>query len=337
LAAGVILRSEAVGVSVVVLQGGRTVSATGHGYADLESSTQVSTESRFHVGSISKVFTAAAVLRLAESGQLDLDDVVTRHVPELEDGEPAITLRHLLNHTSGLAGPEQVLAKFIDRRHLEFSRDQLLGLLLDEPRLAPPGTQYAYNNLGYVVLGIVIERVSGQSYQGYLQKAVLDPAAASSVLLCDSWRVIPNRARGYEIVDGVPLHHEPVNASLVFAAGGLCATAADVAGWLRALARGAVVSPETFAEMSAPGVLTDGSPLGYGYGLFVDASEGLLRLHHGGTVNGYAAHASHYPDLDITVVVLTNTRSLAARRLERKVPALMIDHLVPPAPEALAR
>lgn len=318
IAAAALDSGDLVGLSIAVLKGDEAIFAKGFGFADLESLAEASPATRYYIGSITKTFTAAAILRLAERELLSLEDDVARHVPELATPGHPIRLRHLLNHTSGLAGPEQVAPRFVERRHLDFSRAELLRLLEDEPRIFTPGERYEYNNLGYVVLGIVVERVSGQEFEAYLQQNILGPAAGASVLMCDARRVIRHRARGYVVREGAPLHHEPVNASLVFAAGGLCATAPDLARWFRALAAGEVVSAASFEQMSTPATLEDGSRLSYGYGLFIDDPAGG-RIHHGGIVNGFSGHAAYYADEEITVVVLTNTRSPASRIVEGQI------------------
>jgi D-alanyl-D-alanine carboxypeptidase len=307
-----------VGVSVAVLRGDRTVVERGYGTADLEHAVPATQATRYYVGSITKPFTAAAILRLADQGLLDLDDDVSRHVPELDSPGAPVTLRQLLNHTSGLAGPPQVGHRFIDRRHLDFSRAELIELLKGEPRVSPPGERMVYNNLGYLLLGIVVERVSGWTYERYLADELLG-GSATSLALCDARAVIPNRARGYEVRDGTAVHHEPVNASLLFAAGGICATAGDVARAFRSLIAGGVLSAEALRQMTTPERLGDGSTLPYGYGVFVGGLEGHTRVHHGGVVNGFSGHVAHYPDQDVTVVVLTNTRSGAAQRLESEI------------------
>jgi len=319
IASAAVDAGEVVGLSVAVLQGSEWVHVRGYGMADLESLTPATDSTRYYVGSITKSMTAAAVLRLVQHGHLDLDDDVTLYVPELDPSGPPITLRHLLNHTSGLAGPQQVAPRFIERRHLDFSRDELLELLHGESRVSAPGEQFAYNNLGYVVLGIVVERVSAQSYEEHLREGVLGPDDTTSILLCDPHRVIPHRARGYLVREGEVTHHEPVNASLVFSAGGLCSNAADVARWFGSLGRGEILPGALLSEMSAAATLNDGSRIPYGYGLFVGDLEGFTRIHHGGDVNGFSGHAAYYPERDVTVVVLTNTRSPAARRIEQEI------------------
>jgi D-alanyl-D-alanine carboxypeptidase len=324
LAAAVVDRGEAVGLTVAVLQREEAILVRGYGVADLESRAAATDSSRFYIGSITKVVTAAAVLRLAANDQLGLDDDIRRHVPELDSPGPSITLRHLLNHTSGLVGPQQVAGKFLERRHLEFSREQLVELLQGEPRVSAPGERFAYNNLGYLLLGIVLERVSGQSYEDHLHAGVLAPGAAS-IMLCDQQRVIPHRASGYEVRNGTVVNHEPVNASLLFAAGGLCAAAGDVARWFRSLTHGEIIPPSAFLLMSTPDANATGTNLSYGYGLFVDEVATHRRVHHGGDANGFSAHAAHYPDHDVTVVVLSNTRGPAARGLEQQIARRMLD------------
>jgi D-alanyl-D-alanine carboxypeptidase len=334
LAAAVVDRGDVVGLSVTVLHRGETLFRGDYGSADLESFAPVTDSTLFYVGSITKLVTAAAITRLAARGAVDLDADVTLHIPELDDGGVPITLRHLMSHTSGLAGPGQVAAKFLDRRHLEFSRAEVLELLQGEPRVAEPGEQYAYNNLGYLALGVVIERVSGASYETFVREEVLAPAGARSTQLCDGRRVILNRASGYLIQAGTVTNHEPVNTSLLFAAGGLCSTSAEIAGWLRALAHGDIVSAVDFERMATPGALSDGSPLVYGYGLFVDSLDVHRRIYHGGDVNGFSSHAAYYPGEDLAVVVQSNTRSPAARRLEHAIASRVLE--IPAAPPVTA-
>jgi CubicO group peptidase (beta-lactamase class C family) len=324
IAGAAVDQGEVVGLSVAVVLGGEPIRIGGYGSASLESAAPATDSTLYYVGSITKSVTAAMIHQLAERGQLDLDDDVTRHIPELDSPGPTVTLRHLLLHTSGLPGPQEVAHKFVDRRHLDFSRDDLLSLVQGEPRVSEPGDRLAYNNLGYMLLGLVAERVSGLSYEEYLRAQLLGGTAGRSIALCDARPVIPHRASGYLVRDGRPLNHEPVNASLLFAAGGLCANAADIAWWLRSLARGEILSPERFREMSTPGRLADGSILTHGHGLFVDPLGSYRRIHHGGVANGFSSHAAYYPDLDLAVVVLTNTRAPAARRIEDQVTRLFL-------------
>jgi D-alanyl-D-alanine carboxypeptidase len=319
LAAAAVRSGAVTGLSVAVLRGGETVRIQGYGMADLEHAVPATDSTRYYVGSITKTMTAAAILRLAEQGRLDLDDDVTRYIPELDSPGPPIRLSHLLSHTSGLAGPAQVAHRFLERRHLDFTREQLLELVQGEARVSAPGERWAYNNLGYLLLGMVAERVAEMPYEELLRDGVLAPAAAHSVALCDARRIIPHRATGYVMDNGSPVHHEPVNASLLFAAGGLCANAGDIAAWLRALARGAVIAPASVEAMTTPQRLTDDSAVPYGYGIFVDSAHGTARIQHGGDANGFSAHAAHYPEHDLTIVVLTNTRSSVARDLANRI------------------
>jgi D-alanyl-D-alanine carboxypeptidase len=316
---------EAIGLSIAVLRKGVPLHVRGYGMADLESSAAASGETVYYIGSITKTLTAAAILKLAEQGSLDIDDPVVDLVPELGADLAPVTLRHLLNHTSGVVGPGQVLDKFLPRRHLEFSRAELIALLQGEPRQSEAGSSWEYNNLGYLLLGIVIERISGMSYNEYLRQAILPPAGSPMLALCDMHEIIPQRARGYLLHEGAPRHHEPVNASLLFAAGGACASAPDVAVWMRALARGAVVSGALLESMTTPGTLADGTVIPYGLGLFTEILDEQRRLHHGGDANGFSAAAAHYLEADLTVVVLTNTRSRVARELERRIATLMLN------------
>lgn len=335
IARAAVARGEAVGVSVAVLRGGEPVRIGGYGMADLESAAPATDSTRYYLGSITKTVTAAAVLRLAQAGKLGLDDDLAEHVPELGLEGRGITLRHLLRHTAGLPTPQDVGPRFLERRHLEFTRAQLLELLQGQGVTGRAGTRWEYNNLGYIVLGIVVERASGLPYEDFVRDSVLAPGGAAGVRMCDTRRVIPRRAQGYEVRGDTVLNHEPVNASLVFAAGGLCAQAPEVAAWFRALARGGVIGREGWREMTTRGTLADGSTLQYGYGMFVDSVGTHPRMQHAGDVNGFSAQAAWYPDDDVTVVVLTNTRGPVARRIEREIARRMLG-IPPPRPVSAA-
>jgi D-alanyl-D-alanine carboxypeptidase len=315
---------DVVGLSVGVLRGDDPIRIRGYGVADVEHGVAATEATRYYVGSITKTVTAAAILRLAEEGRLDLDDDVTEHIEELDSPGLPVTIRHLLQHTSGLAGPQQVLSRFVDRRHLEFSRSDLVELLQGAPRVAAPGERMAYNNLGYLLLGIVVERRSGQSFDAFLRDHLLADVDAPSLMLCHGRPVIENRASGYVISDGTVLNQEPVNASLLFTAGGICATAGDVARWFQALGRAEAISAESLRRMTTPGRLVTGTPLPYGHGMVIDTFADHPRYQHGGDANGFSSQASYYPDQELTIVVLTNTRAPAARRIEAAIARLLL-------------
>ncbi len=331
LSQAVVDTGEAVGLSIAVLKRGELLFQGAYGYADLESYASTTDSTLFYIGSITKPITAAAILQLVAHKKLDIDDDITHHVPEIDDGGTTVTIRHLLNHTSGLAGPGQVAAKFVDRRHLEFSRSDIIDLLMGEPRVSEPGERFAYNNLGYLLLGIIIERVSGHSYEDFLLAEVLGPTRTSATRICDGRQVIANRARGYLKEADTVVNHEPVNTSLLFAAGGLCSTPRAVADWLHALAHGGVVRGVDINQMATSGQLADGSSLSYGYGVFSDSLGAHRRIYHGGDVNGFSGFASVYPDADLVIVAFSNTRGPAAQRLEFEIARRLLE-IPPPAP-----
>lgn len=319
LARATLEESPAAGMSVAVARGGDTLVHAGWGRADLELDVPATSGTVYRIGSLTKQFTAAAVLRLAEDGRLALDDTLGAFLTGFDTGDRRVTVRQLLTHTSGLKSYTDLEA-FWEKSRLDLSHRELLSLLGDEPFEFEPGTSYAYSNTGYYVLGMIVEEVTGRDYGDWMREELFRPLGLDDTRYCSGRPVIEERAEGYRVADdGELVNDEPLSMAAPFAAGALCSTVGDLLAWTRALHGGRVVSPSALEAMTTPEVLPDGTDTGYGFGLSVGSLDGHTRIAHGGGINGFSSRLAHYPDDDLTIAVLVNTRGARAGQLEDRI------------------
>src|SRR3954471_13759302 len=248
------LSRHTAGVSVAVARDGRLILARGYGMANVEHSVPVTPETIFHIASISKNILAAVVLQLVDEGRLRLDDDVTKYVPEAPTLGHHVTVRQLLNHTSGIYSFTS-LPNAADNERLELTHEQVLGLIKDRPFDFEPGTGWRYDNSAFYLAGMVVERVTKQDYGAYVREHVFKPLGMSSASVCDARMVVPHLASGYEVDDDALVNAAFVSWKLPFAAGAVCATATDLAKWQTALDSGRVLTPSSLALMRTPTTL----------------------------------------------------------------------------------
>jgi CubicO group peptidase (beta-lactamase class C family) len=299
---------RAVGMVAAVVQGNDTLLLEAYGQADVEWDVPMTVDAMFEVGSIAKQFAAAAILQLKDAGKLSLDDPLTRWLPDLGTAGNAITLRRLLSHTSGIFQFGEMQEWEVNLFNPRFPRDSASRLIKLEPVQFPAGAAQAYNNSGFWLLGLVVENASGMKYEDYLDQKIFRPLGLTRSMYCNSGANVPHRAHGYHMLPGGIRRPPTVNYSLVFGPGAICSTAGDLVAWLQALHGGKVLSPESYAEMTTPATLQDGTRLQYGMGIKVGEDyRGLRYIGHGGTAPGFRADATWYPDARMAVVVLMNT------------------------------
>ncbi|MEJ2539606.1 MAG: serine hydrolase [Gemmatimonadota bacterium] len=298
------------GVSVAVAKDGQVVFAKGYGESDIEHAVAARPETVYRIGSITKQFTAAIIMRLVERGEIALDDPVTRFLPEYDMQGHTVTVRHLLNHTSGIfsytsLGEDAWQTIF---RH-DLTDRELIDLFEREPFDFEPGAEQRYNNSAYVLLGPIIEAVTGTPYARYLEEELLAPLGLEHTAYCDVTRIVPHRASGYEDQEGEWVNASFLSMNVPGGAGAMCSTVGDLSAWTRMLHRGEVVSAGSLQEMTTPTVVASGDTIPYGFGLAVGELEGHPRVGHDGGINGFISSLVHYPDDGVTVVVLTNSGS----------------------------
>ncbi len=300
--------------TAIVVREGEVIFAKGYGMASLEHRVPNSTQTRFRIGSITKQFTAAAILQLQEQGQLDVQASVATYLPDYPNGD-RITLHHLLTHTAGIPN----LTSFPD--YLEWmgqstTLDELVNRFRDLPLEFAPGEQFRYSNSGYVLLTQVIETVSGQSYADYLQTHLLHPLGLGNTGYEQPSAVIENLANGYSFTgeEYQPAAH--INMMVPAGAGGLYSTVGDLARWHRFLFDGdrhdvTILSDESVAAMTLPYVAMGAETpnMFYGYGLIIHDHPAHRRIGHGGGINGFVSHLGGNPTLGTTIAVLSNVET----------------------------
>ncbi|MEM8930214.1 MAG: serine hydrolase domain-containing protein [Acidobacteriota bacterium] len=302
---------QTAGLSVAVRLGDRVIFAEGYGEADLEHHIAATPETVYRIASVTKQFTAVAILQLADAERLALQDPVSAHVPIFDQGPAPITLHQLLTHTSGLRNYSRFIG---DRNRLPLTREDVVAMFEDEDLDFRPGRDWAYSNSGYFLLGLAIEHVSGLTYGEYVEKALAKPAGLHDTLYCDNARLIEHRARGYVSRKGRFQNAKAIEMHAPFAAGALCSTVLDLVQWARALFGGSIVSPIRLREMTTP-VEIRGRAREYGYGVVIDDLDGHRRFQHGGSISGFSAYLCHYPDSNLSIAVLANTGGVDAEGL----------------------
>jgi CubicO group peptidase (beta-lactamase class C family) len=312
------------GLQLCVRRAGQVVYSRAFGSANLEIAAPLTPASGMRIGSVTKQFTAAALLLLQEDGRVSLDDRLSRFVPEIAPAKE-VTLRQMLNHTSGLAiGPAGGLLVRRGTEVVEHDAASLLAVIQSRnPVLrTPPGTQWVYNNLAYRLLGLVAERASGSRMRDLFKVRLFDPAGLSRTAVDDVGEVVAGRASGY--VSGPKeaggfRNAPPISLSWPGGAGAMRSTAEDLCRWHDALLGGRLLRPESLTAMLTPARLNDGSlpprpadrggtgPLRYGLGIRLDTEGGREVVTHGGGIEGFFSDLTTYPDARVTVAGIINS------------------------------
>lgn len=309
------------GAALLVLKNGRPVKTAAYGFANLELSVPVQPETVFEIGSLTKQFTATAVLLLHQDGKLSVDDLISRHLPGTPASWSQITIRHLLTHTSGIKSYTG-LDGFELRRHL--TQAQFIQTMAGLPLEFEPGTSWKYCNTGYNLLGFIIENVSGKNYWDFMSARIFQPLGMSTTTNRLPSLLITNRASGYEQTNHVLINRDP-DLTDVFSAGALVSTVLDLSRWNEALNGDKLLSAESKEQMWRPMVLRDGKPTKYGFGWFIDTLEGHRNIGHSGSTSGFSASLQRFPDDRLTVILLTNTDEQIATTLAKKIASFFFE------------
>jgi D-alanyl-D-alanine carboxypeptidase len=297
--------TDAPGMSVAVVRGRDTLALKGYGMANLEQGSPMTDRMVFHLGSVTKPFTAAAVLKLVEEGRLRLDTTLGEVVSGYVGPGRSVTVEQLLNHTSGIPTYTRAGSGFWELRQQSLSYDEMLALFADEPLEFEPGSGFAYNNSGYYLLGVVIERVTGETYADHLARTQLQPLALANTRHCGKPGPGPSRVQDYERRMGRPVPAERLAVEKAGGDGALCGTARELVRWVRALAGGKILGDSTYRRMSSPTV-AGGTRHPYGLGLQILEAGRYTGVGHNGGFGGFRSAFAHYPEADLTIVVLAN-------------------------------
>ncbi|CAO4178005.1 serine hydrolase [Methylorubrum aminovorans] len=320
---------------ILVAKDGQPVFRRAYGLADREWEIPNTPQTHFRIGSLTKAFTATAVLKLAEAGRLELDDSVRRWVPTVPEAWAGVSLRHLLQHRSGIINFTALPNYYDQIARVDHTPAQIVALTADDPLLFPPGERFEYSNTNYVLLGMVIEAASGRSYEAYLRETILAPLGLKQTGYDDLTAILPRRAAGYRRGRAQWRNAVPMAASSAYAAGALYSTVDDLLAWDEALA-----GPRLLSEASRTAMFADNGT-GYALGWFVsrvfgkpgDRSSGHRLVGHAGSIPGFLSINDVYPDDRLTVIVLSNTETAPAQKIARDLAALHLGHYE--APEAI--
>jgi len=310
------------GAAILVAKGDRVLFRGARGLANLESRTPLRPDSVFRIGSVTKQFAAAGLLKLVEAGKVKLDDPLSKFLPDYPGGE-RITVLQLLNHTSGVRSYTRIGGYMDEPIRRDLTTAQMLGVFRDLPADFEPGADWAYNNSGYVLVGAVIEAVTGKPWHVYLDEALFTPLGMASTGYALDPRLAPRIVGGYSAQDGKVTAMRPMSMTQPHAAGSLVSTVDDLLKWTRALHAGRVLGREAYTRMVTPEGPAAKPGVGYGFGLFIGQVRSHKLLWHNGGIFGFASSLYYLPGPDITVVVLENddvsnpldTHDIIARKL----------------------
>ena len=325
------------GLAVGVVNDGKLIVAAGYGLADLKSKTPITPATDFRLASLTKQFTAMAIMLLVHDQKLRYEDALTNLFPEFPHYGSAISVRHLLNHTSGLNPYEDIY----DRQMSGMPPDKISQLrdgdvlrLLEQQNSGKfvPGTRWEYSNSGYAVLAMIVERVSGQRFEDFLARRIFRPLGMSrTVAYVPSRNQVPNRAFGYRRPSGNDewQFSDQSPTSAVLGDGGIYSSIEDLAKWDRALLKHSLLNPDemqpAFAPVQVEGVkLPDGTPSAYGFGWFLNPYKSHKRMWHYGETSGFHTAIQRFPSEKLTVIVLTNRTDMDTPGLALRVADLYL-------------
>jgi CubicO group peptidase (beta-lactamase class C family) len=301
--------------SVLVVRDGQILLDKGYGYANLEWQVPDSPEAKFRLGSLTKQFTAASILLLEERGKLKTDDLVKKYMPDAPAAWDKITIYNLLTHTSGIPS----FTGFPDYRSSEATPttpEKLVGRFRDKPVEFQPGEKWNYSNSGYVLLGYLLEKISGQSYKDFVEENIFKPLGMNDSGYDSNSVVILHRAYGYSPGSNGPENAGYIDMSIPFSAGALYSTTHDLQRWEQGLFGGKLLSATSLKKMTTP------FKENYACGLMVRTVNGRTEIEHGGGIEGFNTELAYYPDDKLTIVVLGNLNGGAPGEIATKLAAV---------------
>jgi CubicO group peptidase (beta-lactamase class C family) len=334
---GEMQRERIPGLALGVYRDGKIVKAEGYGIANLEWDVPVKVDTIFQSGSVGKQFTATAVMMLVEEGKVGLDDPIQKYFSDAPETWKGIKIRNLLSHTSGLGEYENGPRTKPDGPfylRLDMTEDELYKRIAAMPMDFKPGEDWSYRNTNYVLLGILIHRVTGKFYGDYLQERIFKPLGMTSTRIISDRNIIPNRASGYELVDGQPKNQEWVSPTFNSTAdGALYFTVLDLEKWDAALYTQKLLKKSSFDQMWTIMKLNNGQPnkANYGFAWDINEANGHKLIEHGGAWQGFTTHIARYVDDKLTIVVLTNLDARHAQpdKIAHAVAGLYLPALIP--------
>lgn len=297
--------NQIAGGAILVAQNGKTLLKKSYGFASLELSAPMPENAKFEIGSVTKQFTAAAILKLVDGGQLSLDDDFTDYLTYDTKGR-TVTIGNLLNHTSGIASYTEI-PEFWGLSVQDHPRDSLVRLLETKDFLFEPGEAVIYNNSAYFFLGLIIEKVTEKTYEEFLRDTFFEPLGMNDTYYCSTTEVKENKAYGYNY-SPEGLQQKPyLNHVWPYAAGSLCSTTQDLLIWMNAIHQRKILTESQYQSLITPDLLNDGTTVRYAKGMVNFSNFGNQQIGHGGGIHGFLSDTRYFPDADLSIICLVNT------------------------------
>ncbi len=328
-------RPDAPGLTVLIAKEGKVLYRKAFGMANLELKVPMKPENVFEIGSMTKQFTAISILMLVEQGKLKLDDDITTYLPDYPTHGKKLTLHNLLNHTAGIKSYTEMEGLNTFAR-IDRTPTSLIDHFKNEPTDFDPGTQWHYNNSGYVILGQVIETVSGVSYAEFVTTHIFEKLGMKNSYYGSKTRLIPNRASGYMPAEKGFRNANYLSMTLPYAAGSLMSCVDDMLLWYKAIEANSLVSAESKKKAFTNTTLNNGEPTYYGYGWLTNEVNGVPSIEHGGGIFGYASQGVYLPEQDIYVVILTNRNGNSPEETAIRLAAQAVGKPFPNAENAMS-
>lgn len=310
------------GAAFLISRNGNIIYKKAFGLANLELNAQMKTDNVFEIASMTKQFTAISILMLKERGQLHLDDEITKFIPDYPTNGHKITIHHLLTHTSGIKDFTSV--KGLNAiANQDLTPLELIDFFKNEPVDFIPGEKFKYSNSGYLILGYIIEKITGQNYADFVEKEIFEELAMTSSQYASHIEVIENRASGYHNKDGY-VNNRKISFTLPYASGSLMSNVNDMFKWQEAIKNHLLISKETTEKAFINYSLNNGEPINYGYGWHIEEINGAPSREHGGHLFGFKSMGVYLPNEDIYVIGLNNCDCNSPTEITRKIAEIVI-------------
>ncbi len=311
------------GATALVYKDGKTLYRKAIGMANIELQVPMKPENVFEIGSITKQFTAVSILMLVEQDKLKLDDEITKFIPDYPTHGKRITVQHLLNHTSGIKSYTSI-PSFMDVARKDMKPLELVDFFKNEPMDFDPGEKWLYNNSGYVLLGYIIEKVSGQSYPNFIEEHIFKKLGMKNSYYGSESQIIPDRASGYSPKDGGFQNADYLSMTLPYAAGSIMSNIDDMLLWNKAVHDNKLITKESKELAFTNSSLNNGDLTNYGYGWMMNEISGVPSIEHGGGIFGYVTAGIYVPSENVYVIILTNQDGVSPENAAIKMAALAL-------------
>ncbi len=293
------------GAAVIVTRNGKTLFRKAYGMANLEHGVALQPDMPMRLASVTKQFTAAAILLLADQGKLAVTDDITQYLPNYPTHGARISIENLLTHTSGIRGYTE-LPGFEDIAQRDMTAQQMIGFFKDKPLEFQPGERFSYSNSGYFLLGAIIEKVSGMPYAEFMEQNLFKPLQLTHTRYDCLACIVPHRVQGYTLAQSTYNNAVAISMTQPYSAGALSSNVDDLATWSDAMAAGKLLKPESWRRMFSPYVLKNGTASPYGFGWFIGKIRDVDVLEHSGGIPGFATHVLRAPAQGVFIAILTN-------------------------------